>query len=173
MKYTSSEANKLLRRLNEEREAVLEKEQKSSTFLAAMGEDPETVRPKYDYAAAQRTLQELEQKIRAVKHAVNQFNLTHTVPGFDMTVDQMLVYIPQLTARKNKLALMKGRLPKQREAIERYGRINSVIDYMYANYDIEAAEADYQAAAAELARAQAALDVLNNTEQMEIGVKLD
>lgn len=48
MKYTSSEANKLLRRLNEERDAVLVKEQKSSTFLAAMGEDPESVRPKYD-----------------------------------------------------------------------------------------------------------------------------
>ena len=29
MKYTSSEANKLLRRLNEERDAVLVKEQKS------------------------------------------------------------------------------------------------------------------------------------------------
>ena len=36
MKYTSSEANKLLRKLNEERDALLEKEHRSSTFLAAM-----------------------------------------------------------------------------------------------------------------------------------------
>ena len=102
MKYTSSEANKLLRRLNEERDAVLVKEQKSSTFLAAMGEDPESVRPKYDYTVVQNMVAELDLKIRTVKHAINQFNLPQTVPGFDMTVDQMLVYIPQLTARKNK-----------------------------------------------------------------------
>ena len=86
MKYTSSEANKLLRRLNEERDAVLVKEQKSSTFLAAMGEDPESVRPKYDYTVVQNMVAELDQKIRTVKHAINQFNLTQIVPGFDMTV---------------------------------------------------------------------------------------
>ena len=170
MKYTSSEANKLLRRLNEERDAVLAKEQKSSTFLAAIGEDPESVRPKYDYTGTQKAVEELDWKIRIVKHAINQFNLTQTVPGFDMTVDQMLVYIPQLTARKKKMAGMKGRLPKQREANDRYGRISSVIDYVYANYDIGAAEADYHAVADELTRAQAALDTLNNTELMEINV---
>lgn len=170
MKYTSSEANKLLRRLNEERDAVLVKEQKSSTFLAAMGEDPESVRPEYDYIAVQNTVAKLDQKIRTVKHAINQFNLTQTVPGFDMTVDQILVYIPQLTARKNKLSEMKNRLPKQRETSERYGHISSVIDYVYTNYDIDAAEADYYAASDELAKAQAALDTLNNTVVMEIDV---
>ena len=67
MKYTSSEANKLLRRLNEERDAVLAKEQKCSTFLAAMGEDPESLRPQYDYAAVQNTLEMLNRKIRTVR----------------------------------------------------------------------------------------------------------
>ena len=44
MRYTSSEANKLLRRLTEERDALLVKELKSSTFLAAMGEDAPAVK---------------------------------------------------------------------------------------------------------------------------------
>ena len=35
MQYTSSEANKLLRRLHEERDALIEREKKSSIFLAA------------------------------------------------------------------------------------------------------------------------------------------
>lgn len=170
MQYTSSEANKLLRRLNEERDAILEKEEKSSTFLAAMGEDPESVRPKYDYTAVQNMIEMLEQQIRTVKHAISQFNLTQTVPGFDMSVDQMLVYIPQLTARKKKLAVMKGRLPKQRETSDRFGRASNVIDYLYTNYDIEAVEADYHTVADELARAQAALDTLNNSALMEIEV---
>lgn len=168
MEYTSSEANKLLRRLNEERSALLDKEEKSSTFLAAMGEDPETLRPEYDYAETQKALEELDRKIRAVKHAINGFNLSCQVPGFQMTIDQMLVYIPQLTARKQKLAQMMGRLPKQRDMGSIYGHASNIIDYSYANYDIKAAEADYEAVSDELARAQTALDVLNNTEKMEI-----
>lgn len=170
MKYTSSEANKLLRKLNEEKEALLEMEQKSSTFLAAVGEDVESVRPKYDYADTRQALEELDGKIRIVKHAINDFNLQHIVPGFDMSIDQMLVYIPQMTAKKQKLGQMKNRLPKQRETANAYSRNNNIIDYRYANYDIKMVEDDYTSVADELAKAQTALDVLNNTETIEIEI---
>ncbi|MCI8512321.1 MAG: hypothetical protein HFE83_10070 [Lachnospiraceae bacterium] len=167
MRYTSSEANKLLRRLNEERDALLAKEQKSSTFLAAMGEDPETVRPEYEYQSTQEALNRLDEKIRTVKHAINAFNLEHVVLGFDMTIDQMLIYIPQLTAKKQKLARMKDRLPKQRER-DAFNHSGNIIDYSYANYELAAVEADYEAVSDALSKAQTALDVLNNTETMEI-----
>lgn len=169
MQYTSSEANKLLRRLHEERDALIEREKKSSIFLAAMGEDPESVRPAYDFSAVQKTLDELDQKIRIVKHAINRFNLEHTVDGFAMTVDQILVYIPQLTAKKQKLGQMKNRLPKQREMPHTFSRGN-IIDYSYANYDISLVQAEYETVTDELARAQTALDVLNNTKTMEIAI---
>jgi len=100
----------------------------------------------------------LDTKIRAVKHAINRFNVEHEVPGFGMTIDQMLVYIPQLTRRKQKLLEMQDRLPKQREP--GYGA--NIIDYSYANYDIGAARADYAKVSDELARAQTALDVANS-----------
>ena len=45
MKYTSAEANKLLRQLNEQKERLLNIESRSSTFIAAVGEDIEDVRP--------------------------------------------------------------------------------------------------------------------------------
>ena len=165
MKYTSAEAAKLLRKLNEEHDALLALEQESREFLAASTEDPASVRPEYDYPAVQNELQALETKIRRVKHCINQFNITHQVPGFDMAVDQMLVYIPQLTARREKLRRMKGLLPKQRQ--EHYGSSN-IIDYRYANYDIAQAKADYDQAADTLARAQTALDLLNSTQTMDI-----
>lgn len=114
MKYTSAQANKLLKKLNDEYSALLDKEQRSRDFRAAMGEDVESVRPAYDYAETQARLAELEGKIRALKHAINCFNMTHFVDGFEMTIDEMLVYIPQLTRRKNKLLEMKSRLPKER-----------------------------------------------------------
>ena len=167
MKYTSAEAAKLLRRLNEEHEALLELERQSSSFVAAVSEDIESVRPAYELIAVQRKLAELEAQVRKVKHALNVFNSTHTVPGFGMTIDQLLVYIPQLSQRKAKLRDMAGVLPKTR--VKGRSAVNSaVIEYTYANYDVEAARAAADAASEELARAQTALDKVNSTETMEI-----
>ena len=102
MKYTSAEANKLLKKLNDEYAALLDREKRSREFRAAMGEDIESVRPAYHYGEMQQRLAEMEQTIRSLKHAINRFNVTHQVDGFDMTIDEMLVYIPQLTKRKEK-----------------------------------------------------------------------
>lgn len=168
MRYTSAEAAKLLRRLNEERNVVALREDNSKEFLAAVGEDVESVRPEYDYAAAQQVLLELDRKIRTVKHAINVFNVTHEVPGTGMTIDQVLIYIPQLTARKRKLYEMQNLLPKQRESAVMMGRGNSVIDYRYANYDIAAVKEDYGKVSDELAKVQTALDAVNSQETMEI-----
>lgn len=108
----------------------------------------------------------MEAKIRKLKHAINIFNATQTVDSFDMTIDELLVYIPQLTKRKSKLLEMKSRLPKERVE-EQYGRQSNIIDYIYANYDIAAVEADYEKAADELSRAQLALDAVNQRETFE------
>ena len=59
MKYTSAKANKLLKKLNDEYAALLEKERRSRDFRAAMGEDVASVRPAYDYAKTQRILRSL------------------------------------------------------------------------------------------------------------------
>lgn len=166
MKYTSAEAAKLLRSLNEEQSALKQKERNSCSFIAAIGEDIESVRPAYDYKEVQKQLSELEKKIRMVKHSINKFNLEHVVPGFEMTIDQILVYIPQLSEKKQKLSMMSSRLPKQRE--NTCG--STIIEYDYANYDVEQAEMDYKEVSDELARAQIALDVINNSETMEIEI---
>lgn len=71
MTYTSAQANKLLKKLNDEHAALLDKENRSKDFRAAMGEDVESVRPAYDYTDTQKKLAELEQRIRKVKHAIN------------------------------------------------------------------------------------------------------
>ena len=163
MKYTSAEANKLLKKLNDEYAALLEKERRSRNFRAAMGEDVASVRPAYDYAKTQARLAELEENIRRIKHAVNCFNTTQSVDGFNMTIDEMLVYIPQLTKRKSKLLEMKSKLPKERVE-EQYGRQSNIIDYTYTNYDLAVVEADYEKVIDELSRAQLALDAVNQRE---------
>lgn len=166
MKYTSAEAAKILRQLNEDYSALLRIESQSMDFVAALNEDVESVRPEYNYEETQKKLGVLEDKIRIVKHAINVFNATHIIPEFDMTIDQMLIYLPQLSQRKDKLYMMKNRLPKVREKSSYSG--SNIIDYRIVNYDIKAAEADYNEIAALLSKAQTALDVVNNTETMDI-----
>lgn len=126
------------------------------------------MRPAYDYAKTQARLEELEGTIRRLKHAINRFNTMQVVDGFDMTIDEMLVYIPQLTKRKSKLLEMKSKLPKERVE-EQYGRQLNIIDYTYTNYDLSLVEADYEKTADELARTQLALDAVNQRESFKFG----
>ena len=169
--YTSAEAGKLVRKIEDEIKRQMLTEKKSRSFVVASGEDVESLRPKYDFAATQRRIDELQEALRIVKHAINQFNLTHTLPGFDgLTIDQALIMLPQLNARKAKYLDMVNRLPK-----ERIGGLHSrsnIIEYDIANYDIEEVEREYKELADRLAKMQLALDTVNTTEKMEIGVAL-
>lgn len=53
MKMTSAQANKLIRQLNNELKTLQVREDNTNSFLAAIGEDPKSVRPAYDYADMQ------------------------------------------------------------------------------------------------------------------------
>ena len=82
----------------------------------------------------------------------------------------MLVYIPQLTARKNKLERMRSRLPRERVQ-DSYSRNSTLVEYEYSNYDIQKVAADYSSVADELARAQNALDQVNATVTFEVVIE--
>ena len=112
-------------------------------------------------------LAELEEKARIIKHAINLFNVSQPIDDSGMTIDQALVYIPQLSERKRKLAIMRA-VPKKKRSDSYAG--GNLIEYTYANYDIEQAELDYQAAGDELARVQNALDLVNSTVQFDIDI---
>lgn len=165
MKYTSAEAGKLLKKLNDEQRSILLREINGKEFLAAVGEDVESVRPDYDFAKVQAELLAVETKIRKVKHALNVFNSTTVISEFNITIDEMLVLIPQLTAKKEKLAKMKDKLPKVREQT----RMNSsILDYRYLNYDVNEVVEEYEKTVDALSKAQNALDAVNMSQTLEI-----
>lgn len=166
---TSAIAAKQLRKLNEQHDALLAMEKKAKNFTAAIQEDVESVRPAYDFQATQDALVEIEEKIRKLKHTLNCFNSTYVIPDFNMTIDQMLIYIPQLTARKKRLDGMRSKLPKERVQ-SNFGRGNNIIEYDYANYDIAKAEEAFNAVSDELAKAQNALDAANATVLFEADI---
>ena len=162
MKVNSAVANKMLKKITEEYEALKVKEAHSKDFLASVNENPDSIRPKYDFSKTQAELYALEEKIRKIKHALNKFNVNTLIPEFGITIDEMLVLIPQLTKQKAKLGAMKDRLPKMREKVVGYGA-NGVIDYRYINYDIDEVQKEYQLVSEKLTKAQLALDNINTS----------
>ena len=169
MRYTSAEANKLLKALELRRNTIKKKEEKAASFQAAANENIEELRPEYDFAKVQAELASLNAKIREVKHAINVFNVSHTLPGYDgLTIDQALVYLPQLSEETRKLSDMASALPRER--IESFRSM--IVDYSIANYDIGEAERAYEDVSERLTSLQLALDKANNSDTMEIDVAL-
>ena len=169
MKVTSAQANKELKRLNDELKALLSQERQSSVFIAATTENVEAARPEYNFAETQEKITEIQEKIVVLKHAINLFNITHKPEGFDMTVDEMLVYIPQLNAAKSKYFGMSNRLEKVRQTSS-FGSSRSLIEYEYANYNLNEAKKRFEEVSEQLTKAQLALDKLNTTETFEIAL---
>ena len=167
MKMTSAQAAKLLRRLKEELATLQSREYDTSTFTVSPGEDIELIRPQYDYTEMKAQMEEVETKIRKLKHILNVFNSTTIVPEFNMTIDEILVYIPQLSKRYSTLSTMKNTLPIQRETPS---GMRGIIEYTYANYDVELAKKDFDEVSERLAKAQTALDYVNSTVEMEVDI---
>lgn len=165
MECTSAQAAKLLLKLKQDCERISTMEGNAKTFLASVGEDVESARPEYDYDKVQKEISVLEAKIRKLKHTINLFNTVTVVPEFDMTVDEILVYIPQLTKKRDKLREMAETLPKMRYS-------NSIrtpiVDYQYINYDPSKVKEDLDKVTEELSRAQLALDAVNHTKTLDI-----
>lgn len=90
------------------------------------------------------------------------------IPDFDITIDEMLVYLPQLNAKCNTLSRMREAMPKVRVNSGYSG--GSIIDYKYANYDIEEVGRYYTELSDTLAKAQTALDLVNSTVEFEIDI---
>ena len=162
MLITSAKAAKMLRQLNDELRTLQVREEKTKTFVAALQEDIESVRPKYNFKEMRDAQAEVERKIRKLKHALNVFNTTTVVPDFDMTIDEMLVFLPQLNKQCSLLSGMRDAMPKVRVS-SGYSGNSAILDYQYTNYDIEEANKLYIELSDILAKAQTALDLINST----------
>ena len=165
MKVTSAQANKLLKKLQASYEDVCAKENKSYRYVAAVTEDADSVKPAYDFAKTQKRKEDICAQIRRLKHSINVFNTTTVIPEFGITVDEALVYLPQLRAVVQKYDEMRSYLPKER--ISGYSS-STIIEYKYTNYDVLEAEEKYNEAASKLTALQLALDVVNSTVEFEI-----
>ena len=156
-KITSAYANKWLKSLEEDKEYWINKEEASSTYVAAINEE----------VAA--TIAEIDEKIAVIKHALNVTNATAKVQVKDteMSVDTILIKMAQLNKRKAVLDRMRKQLPKTRETTSYMSR-NAVPEYRYVNYDLDLVKQEYERVSQNVMELQMALDQYNQTVQFEV-----
>lgn len=168
---TSAYANKMLKSLEEDKAFWVNKEATSSTYVAAINEEP--VVPEYDYTEVVATITSLDEKIAIIKHALNVTNSNEKVQVGDaeMSIDTILIKMAQLNKRKSVLDQMRKQLPKAREEQRSYMSRNTVPEYRYINYDLELIKKEYEAVSKTIMEMQMALDKYNQTVQFEVTSK--
>lgn len=167
-KMTSAYANKLIRQLEDDKSYWRNKERESDVYTAALNEEP--VIPEYDYEAVSKLIEEIDEKVCKIKHAINLANVTSTVMVGDkeMSVDSILVRMSQLSNRKTVVDGMRKRLPQVR--VPSFGGRNQVPEYQYINYDLDVVKADYEKVNEEIMVMQMALDKHNQTFEFEVDI---
>lgn len=169
MQITSAYANKMLRSLEEDKAFWVNKEASSSSYVVANNEEP--VIPEYDYQEVAANIEEIDNKITIIKHALNVANATAVVKvgDVDMSIDTILIKMAQLNKRKAILDGMRKQLPKAREQ-QGYMARNTVPEYRYINYDLNLIKQEYERVSKMIMEMQMALDMYNQTVQFEVDI---
>lgn len=113
------------------------------------------VEPPYDFAKTQRTLAELDESILAIRHAINESNVSSTVNGFGLTADGVLVAMAAKNRRLDSLQML-ARIPKRQRIPD-----HSQTIYQVRNFDMDAVREEIDKLRREVADFQLGLDQHN------------
>lgn len=167
---TSAYANKVLRKLTEDKEYWRKKETEGCTYIAAADEEP--VIPDYDYATVAGEIAAIDEKIVIIKHAINVNNVINRIQVGDsqMTIDEILVRMAQLNKRKMLLDILRKNDPKVRMNSGTYMSRKTAPEYEYINYDLKLIKSEYEKVDAQISEMQIALDKYNQTFEFEVQI---
>lgn len=160
---TSASANKLLRQLENDKYFLESQERSTCTYVLAKDEEAEP--PLYDYAETQKSIDEIDARERAIRHALHRFNMETVLPDLGITVDEALIRMAQLSRRARRLDNLRSTQAVARE----HGRFSgNLIEYRYANFDVNQAKADYEAVTDQINALQLKIDLCNQTIPFEV-----
>jgi len=162
--FTSASAAKYLKSLQDKKDHLISVEKNNCVYQLAPGEEADP--PEYDYEAMRREIAEIDDQMRAVRHALHVFNANEVLPESGITIDEALILLAQLGGEKNRLSVMRSRQPKERVS-GGYFRGDS-IEYRFANYDLAKAEKDYLEVSERVSNLQLELDLCNQTRTFEV-----
>lgn len=168
MEFTSASASKYLKRLQDEKDRILRIENETSTYIVADGEEPDP--PQYDYAATRVAISEIDDKMRAIRHALHQFNMTTVLPESGMSIDEALIALAQMGNAQSRIRSLSTQQKKARLRDRYYGSSSGPVEYRFANYDVAEAESDYRKLSDEISALQLEIDLANQTKLFTVGI---
>lgn len=160
-------ANKTVKQLQGEVDALLSIERDTSTYTYGADEKERPEAPEYSFEATSKRLEELQGYIRTIKHAINQFNVSTVLPDFGITIDEALVKMAMLTQRKKTLNEMR-----RMQALQRTQSYHTAAEYRVRNFDPKPVREAYDAVSKELLKLQQALNWANLSKEIEIDLDL-
>ncbi len=144
-----------------ERRELLKEEKKVCSYRVMEGEDPSAKKPEYDYVETWNQLMEYDDSIRSVKHAINSFSVSRYVPEYDMTLDELEMYLEDLDGRFNTLKELGDAHPIKRTIVNRSVR------HTIANYDLKQARKDSEGLDDECRKVRRIISEIKESEVFE------
>lgn len=162
MKKTHSEIIKEIKKLTDQRRAILQEEESTCTVTYTQGEKP--IDTGYDYNITDETLNKLDTEIRRLKGILAKSNALTTIKNFDMTVSEGLVYLAQLNSELSRYKSLSERQPLTRTSA---AYRSASYEITKALYDVEVAKTAYQKTFDLIAKLQMAIDLTNLTTEVD------
>ena len=153
-----------------ERRELLKEEKKSCSYKVMEGEDPSAKKPEYDYEETRNQLMEFDDSVRLAKHTINSFSVSRYVPEYNMTLDELEMYLEDLDRRFNTLKELGDAHPIKRTIVNRSVR------HTIANYDLKQARKDSERLDDERRKVRKIISEIKESEEFKnvyFGLELD
>ena len=150
------------------RKKLLEKE--ACTYRVMEGEEPSAKKTKYDYKETLEELNEYGSSIRLAKHSINSFSVSRFIPEYNMTLDELEMYLEDLDRRFNTLKELGDAHPIKRTIVNRSVR------HTIANYDLKQARKGSERLDDERRKVRNIISEIKKSEEFEnvyFGIELD
>jgi hypothetical protein len=161
MKLCNSEIIKKIKDLEEQKQQILTEER--NNCCSTYQQESDLINLGYDFDAVRGAVEKINLEVVKLKHALNVANSTVTVPEFDMTIGECIVYMAQLNAEKRVLESMAAKSSKTRTTT--YG---GVVEYTITNYDIKHCKKRLLEVGEIIRKLQISIDRVNLANMVEV-----
>lgn len=171
IKVTSDAANKLIKKLEQEKGIFTDKISKMSTFVVAVTENYDQIKAEqeaeFNLNEVIAQIDEIDRKIITIRHAKSLFN-NSVVMKNGLTVGDNIIRLAILEREKGIYSGLATRQKKKRNT-----SLNKDIEYTYLNYDLEDAKKKYDSVYTEISEIQEELNIVNSSVKYKFEIDID
>ncbi len=161
MKMCHSEVIKYIKELENQKTMLLHKEEINSVYVYQTTDS--VIVPEYDYETTRKQLDDLDVRIRRLKHILSVANCTVEVEGFGVTIGEALVMLAQYQNKAQTLERMASRQQKIQSS-----SFAGKMEITECNYDVAQVARDYEKLRLVISKLQVAIDRANLINTVEV-----